>query len=91
MRRNSAYMRFQRLQLCSIERVLPECFMTFTKMYKAFDNNEEVHFSWIQETFKTKIESANKLEGVLPLIIAVSWFVVAVSCVAFLIHMFILS
>ena len=32
-------MRFQRLQLCSIERSLPEVFTTFTKMYKAFDNH----------------------------------------------------
>lgn len=91
MHRNSEYMHFQRLQLCSIERDLPEGFMTFTKMYNAFDKNEEVHFSCIPETFKTKMKSANKLEGALPLIIAVSWFVVAVSCVAFLIYMFILS
>jgi hypothetical protein len=91
MRRNSEYMRFQRLQLCSIEKELPEGFMTFTKMYNAFDNNEKVRFSCIPEPFKAKMESANKLEGALPLIIAVSWFVVAVSCVAFLIHMFILS
>jgi len=91
MRRNSEYMRFQRLQLCSIERSLPEVFTTFTKMYKAFDNHEDVHFPCVQEPFKTKMKSANELEGALPTIIAISWVVVAVGCVAFLIYVVALS
>jgi len=91
MRRNSDYMDFQRLQLCSIEKVLPKGSMTFTKMYDAFDKYEEVSFSCVPKPFKTKMKSANKLEGALPKIIATSWVVVAVSCVAFLIHMFTLS
>jgi hypothetical protein len=86
MRRNSEYMRFQRLQLCSVERSLPEVFRTFTKMYKAFDNHEEVRFLCSPKPFKTKMKSANQLEGVLPTIIAISWVVVAVSCVVFLIY-----
>jgi len=86
MRRNSEYMHFQRLQLCSIERALPEGFTTFTKMYNAFDNYEEVHFPCSPKPFKTKMKSANALEGALPMIIAVTWVVVAVSCVAFLIY-----
>ncbi|PVX23240.1 MAG: hypothetical protein CW691_11195 [Candidatus Bathyarchaeum sp.] len=88
MRRNSEYMRFQRLQLCSIEKVLPDGFMTFTKMYKAFDKPEAVDFSCTKKPFITKTESANKLEGALPIIIAVSWFVIATGCAAFLFHMF---
>ena len=91
MRRNSEYMHFQRLQLCSIEQGLPTGFMTFTEMYKAFDDYEEVHFSCRKKPFQAETKSANKLEGALPMIIAVSWVVVAVSCVAFLIHMFTLS
>lgn len=91
MRRNSEYMHFQRLQLCSIEQDLPKGFMTFTKMYNAFDNYEEVHFSCRPKPFQAETKSANKLEGALPKIISVSWAVVAVSCVAFLIHMLTLS
>jgi len=55
-------------------------------MYNAFDNYEEVHFPCSPKPFKTKMKSANALEGALPMIIAVTWVVVAVSCVAFLIY-----
>ena len=95
MRRNSEYMHFQRLQLCSIEQALSEDFTTFTKMYNAFDKDKEVHFPRLPKplpkSFKPKMKSANKLEGVLPMTMAVSWVVVAVSCVAFLIYMTALS
>ena len=91
MRRNSEYMHFQRLQLCSIEFELAERFNTFTKMYNAFDKYEEVHFA-CGPSFKTiKRKSANKLEGALPKIIAVSWFVMAANCFAYLIYGVILS
>jgi hypothetical protein len=91
MRRNSDYMRFQRLQLCSIEQALPNGFETFTKMYKAFDNGTPIPFPCVPqpeppEPFQTKTESANKLEAALPKIIAASWIILAVSCVAFLIY-----
>jgi uncharacterized membrane protein len=88
MSRNSEYMNFQRLQLCSIEQELPKGSMTFTNMYKAFDKGESVQFSCLQEVFKSKTKSANKLEGALPMIIAISWMVVTISCVAFLIQIF---
>ena len=83
MRRNSDYMRFQRLQLCSIEKALG--FTTFTKMCKAFDKYEKVNFSCDPVPFKTETKSANKLESALPKIIAISWVVVAVGCIAFFI------
>lgn len=93
MRRNSEYMRFQRLQLCSIEQALSNGLKTFTEMYKAFDNDEAIQFPCSQKTepFKSNTKSANKLEGALPMIIAVSWVIVAISCVAFLIYMVTLS
>jgi len=84
MLRNSKYMDFQRLQLCSIEQSLG--FTTFSKMYKAFDEYEEVTFPCDSKSFETKTESANKLESALPKIIAISWVVVAVSCIAFLLY-----
>ena len=88
MHRNSEYMHFQRLQLQCIEQNLSNCSRTFTQMHDAFDNEKEVHFSYLQKSFKSKTKSANKLEGVLPMIIAISWVVVAVSCVVFLIQKF---
>lgn len=93
MRRNSEYMSFQRLQLCSIEQALPNGLKTFTKMYKAFDNDEEIQFLCFPkpEPFRSKTKSANKLEGALPMIIAASWVIVAISCVAFLIYIVTLS
>lgn len=86
MQRNYEYMHFQRLQLQCIERKIPNCSMTFTKMYNVFDNDKVVHFSELQQTFKSETKSANKLEGVLPKIIVISWLVVAISCATMLIQ-----
>jgi uncharacterized membrane protein len=95
IRRNSEYMHFQRLQLCSIEQELPKCSMTFTKMYRTFDENMKVDFPHLLKplpnSFKTKMKSANKLDRNLPMIIAGSWIIVVFSCVIFLTQMFILS
>ena len=88
MSRNSAYMRFQRLQLCSIEQDFPEDLQTFTKMRKAFGKGTPIPFSRAPESepFHTETESANKLEAALPKIIAASWVILAVGYVAFLIY-----
>jgi hypothetical protein len=85
MCRNSEYMRFQRLQLCSIERDLPGSCETFTKMYNAFDKGEEVSFPEIQEKFKSKTKSANELDGLLMKMMASFWAVVAIISFIFLV------
>ena len=86
MRRNSDYMHFQRCQLYEIEKKLGNPFTTFTNMYNVFDLGEGVPFSFLEKPFTSKKQSANKLEGWLPLIIAVSWVILIVSCGAFLIQ-----
>jgi hypothetical protein len=93
MLRNRKYMKFQRLQLCSIERALSKEITTFSKMYKAFDEGKKVNFPCFPELepFTAKRKSANELEGYLPMIIAISWVVVAFGCVAFLIYFVTLS
>ncbi len=76
MRRNSDYMRFQRLQLLSIEARLPKDVTTFTNMYDAFDKNKTVSFIGIKDKFKTNTISANKIDGMFPTIIAATWLLI---------------
>jgi hypothetical protein len=82
MVRNSDYMRFQRLNLCSIEKNLPEGFNTFSNMNLGFDKQAKVNFYCGQELIEFKPSrmsiSANKIENFLPAIIAVIWSVVIV-------------
>jgi len=89
MLRNSKYMEFQRKQLYSIEKALSDDITTFSNMYKAFDEGNEIKFKHLQkmEPFKAEIKSANKMESYLPLIIAISWVIVTIGCVAFLAYM----
>jgi hypothetical protein len=62
-------------------------------MYKAFDEDKKIDFHCFPEpvSFTAERKSANRLEGYLPIIIAISWVVVAVGCITFLVYLVTLS